>query len=552
MFSSKSIILIKCLILSTTLAIISNTNAQSDHEKHHPAAKAQTPATSPAQNATQTTIPTASVAKGGMGKGGMGGAGKGGMGGAGKGGMGGFGKDKMALGMKGKLPTPKNLYPTLMSLPELNFEQREKAKSQAKQRMISGMSLINTNLVELAQASQNNDYARMQTATQNIYQGLGKFDSGLAVEQALSLGRKPRNIALDWFKTELNISPRNNDITTGQPSYFHWFIMGLLLIFVVLIVVIHFLKMRHATKLLQQLVATDSVAKPAEPSELPISPVPSPKWNGRLQVTRIFQETPEVKTFRLVNADGGAIPFTYEPGQYLPIRLNVNGENVKRIYTIASSPSQRYYCELTIKREELGLMSRFMHDNVKEGDLIEADKPGGKFTFDGSSANSIVLIGGGVGITPLMTVLRYLTDSGWKKPIYFLFSCKSLDDFIFRRELEYLNKRNDNMLLHCFVSELTKDVAYAEQGRINTQRISELVPNIDKRLVHFCGSPPMMDAIKGMLAELNVPAEQAKNEAFGTGKPKKTVSIDSAVDSDPKVIFQNSEKTAPQHECCTL
>jgi len=542
---------IKCFVLSITFAIISSANAQSDHKKHHPKAKAETLTMAtqnitPAQNSLTTTATiNKKPAMGGMGKGG-------GMGGAGKGGMGGFGKDKMALGMKGKLPTPKNLYPTLMSLPELDFEQREKAKSQAKQRMISGMSLINVNLLELAQASKNNDYARMQTATQRMYQGLGQFNSGLAVEQALSLGRKPRNIALDWFKTELNLSPKHSDTTAEQPSYFHWFIMGLLLIFVVLIVVIHYLKMRHATKLLQQLVASDSISPPSEPSELTVSPVPSPKWNGRLQVTRIFQETPEVKTFRLVNADGGAIPFTYEPGQYLPIRLTVNGESVKRIYTIASSPSQRYYCELTIKREELGLMSRFMHDNVKEGDLIEADKPGGKFTFDGSSADSIVLIGGGVGITPLMTVLRYLTDSGWKKPIYFLFSCKSLDDFIFRRELEYLNKRNDNMLLHCFVSELTKDVSYAEQGRINSQRISELVPNIDKRLVHFCGSPPMMDAIKSMLAELNVPSEQAKNEAFGTGKPKKTVSIDSAVDSDPKVTFQNSEKTAPQPECCTL
>jgi ferredoxin-NADP reductase len=531
--------------LLTTLIAFNHANAQSAHEKHHPGVVEENKVSNNQTPSTQNPIAQVPV-KAGMSKGGMGGMG---MGGAGKGGMAGFGKDKMALGMKGKLPTPKNLYPTLMSLPELNFEQREKAKRQAKQRMVSGMTMINDNLLQLAQASQNNDHANMQLATQSIYQGLGQFDSGLAVQQALEQGRKPRNIALDWFKTELNISPRNNNSVSTQPSYFHWFIMGLLLTFVVLALIIHFFKMRHATKLLQHLVETDSVKLAPEPSA---SPVPTPKWNGRLQVTRIFQETPEVKTFRLVNADGGAIPFSYEPGQYLPIRLKVNGETVKRIYTIASSPSQRYYCELTIKREEHGLMSRFMHDKVNEGDLIEADKPGGKFTFDGSTADSIVLIGGGVGITPLMTVLRYLTDSGWKKPIYLLFSCKSLDDFIFRKELEYLNMRNNNMVLHCFVSKLTKDVAYAEQGRINAQRINELVPNIDKRLVHFCGSPAMMDAIKTMLAELNVPAAQAKNEAFGTGKPKKTVSIDSAVDSDPKVTFKNSEKTAPQPECCTL
>ncbi|MCW8885354.1 MAG: 2Fe-2S iron-sulfur cluster-binding protein, partial [Motiliproteus sp.] len=315
------------------------------------------------------------------------------------------------------------------------------------------------------------------------------------------------------------------------------------------VLVVHLLKMRHATKLLQHLVDSDSAKEldtPAPP------PVPAPRWNGRLQVTRIFQETPDIKTFRLVNADGGPVPFTYEPGQFLSIRMNVEGETVKRTYTIASAPTQRYYCELTIKREELGKMSRFMHQQVNEGDLIEADKPGGKFTFDGSEAESIVLIGGGVGITPLMAVLRYLTDAGWKKPIYFLFACKTLDDFIFRRELEYLDARNDNLHLHCFVSALEESVFYAEQGRISAERITALVPEIQSRRVHLCGSPPMMDAVKAMLAELSVPKDQIKIEAFGTGKPKQTVSLDSAVESDPKVTFQQSQQTAPFPECCTL
>ena len=93
---------------------------------------------------------------------------------------------------------------------------------------------------------------------------------------------------------------------------------------------------------------------------------------------------------------------------------------------------------------------------------------------------------------------------------------------------------------------------YAEQGRISAQRISSLVPDITSHLIHLCGSPTMMGAIKTMLDELGVQKNNLKTEAFGTGKPKQTVSIDSAVEGDPQVTFQQSKKTAPQPECCTL
>ena len=108
--------------------------------KHHPkpaAEKKAVPATTDtsAKNAAQGGVSTTPPAKAGMGA-----KGKGGMGG--KGAMAGFGKDKMALGMQGKLPTPKNLYPTLMSLPALSFEQREKVVKQASERMVTGLNLI--------------------------------------------------------------------------------------------------------------------------------------------------------------------------------------------------------------------------------------------------------------------------------------------------------------------------------------------------------------------------------------------------------------------------
>ena len=141
------------------------------------------------------------------------------------------------------------------------------------------------------------------------------------------------------------------------------------------------------------------------------SPAVRPKfWSGQLRVARVFDETPEVRTFRLVPTAGTRLPFDFLPGQYLNLSLMVDGKKVNRSYTIASSPTRVGYCEMTVKREERGVASRHLHDAVREGSLLDVSAPAGRFTFTGTEAESIVLIAGGVGITPLMAKIRYLTD----------------------------------------------------------------------------------------------------------------------------------------------
>ena len=106
------------------------------------------------------------------------------------------------------------------------------------------------------------------------------------------------------------------------------------------------------------------------------------------------------------------LPFDFLPGQFLQIEVEPEpGKRARRSYTIASSPTQRAYVELTVKREEQGAVSRHLHDTLIVGDLVRASGPFGSFTFTGTTADSIVLIAGGVGITPMMSVLRYLTDT---------------------------------------------------------------------------------------------------------------------------------------------
>src|SRR6516165_312520 len=139
------------------------------------------------------------------------------------------------------------------------------------------------------------------------------------------------------------------------------------------------------------------------------SPVAA-QWTGTLRVAKIFQDTPEVRTFRLVMPSGSKLPFDFLPGQYLVLKPEIDGHKVGRSYTIASSPTRNGYCELTIKREERGLVSRYLHDMLREGAVLNISAPAGRFTFTGAEDERIVMIAGGVGITPLMAKIRYLTD----------------------------------------------------------------------------------------------------------------------------------------------
>ncbi|MCO6416206.1 FAD-binding oxidoreductase, partial [Siccirubricoccus sp. KC 17139] len=258
-------------------------------------------------------------------------------------------------------------------------------------------------------------------------------------------------------------------------------------------------------------------AASAAPSPAAATAAARRPWSGALGVAAIFRETPTVKTFRLVDPGGGDIPFTFMPGQFLTFSAELDGRTARRSYTIASSPAQRSYVEVTVKREEQGLISRHLHDKAAVGDPLEVSAPLGVFTFMGEEA-SIVLIAGGVGITPMMSVARYLTDRSYPCEIFFLYAARSPEEFVFREELEYLQKRHANLHVAATMSRAEGTAWMGATGPISKEFIARSVPEIAKRRVHLCGPPPMMEAVRAALAELGVPKEQIKTEAFGPAR----------------------------------
>src|SRR6266568_4069442 len=426
------------LIIFTTGPLLFGQVSPEEHARHHPG-QAAMPGASPTSSAPG--------AMGGM--------------------MEGMGE--MMKGMGGT--PPKELYPTLMSLPTLSAEQRKQVEQKADERIRGGNSLMVEAVDALARSAASQDYAAMHEATVKLHEGMTQLESGIAARRALAEGRAPPEVALEWFRREMNlpISAAPTSVGLLGNIQFHIVVITILGVFAAVMIFMYFYKMRRAEHLLQALTGGGPSTPPARstapapagtivaaPPATTVAPATQAsgtrKWSGKLRIGRIFQETSDVKTFRLMNPLGGPLPFTYLPGQFITVTLAPDNQPVKRSYTIASSPTQHDYVEITVKHENEGIISGFLHNRVKEGDLLDFSGPSGFFTFTGRECKCILLMGGGVGITPLMSVLRYLTDRSWPGDIFLLYCIKTPRDIIFREELDYLRRRNANLRVVISVS----------------------------------------------------------------------------------------------------
>jgi ferredoxin-NADP reductase len=442
--------------------------------------------------------------------------------------MGGMGE---MMGQMMKQPA-KQFYPSLMNMPTLTPEARQYIEREAQQRLATGAQSIGSGETELHHAMAQKDAVAIQNAAAGVREGLLQAESGAAALRALSEGQEPRQFALTWFKGQMSLPVK--DWTSGDGlwglSWYHLTMMAFLVAFLLGAILIHYARLRSIGKLVQRLTPPPAGSSaPVAPTwsaplaQAPVvaaatsTPASAPKrpWSGLLRVAAIFEETPNVKTFRFVGTDAGVIPFTFIPGQFLTFSAEIDGKPIRRSYTIASSPTQHHYVEITVKREEQGAESRYLHDHVAIGDRIEVSGPSGVFTFTSAEADSIVLIGGGVGITPLMCIVRYLTDRAFPGDIFFLYAARTPPDFIFREELDYLVKRHRNLHVSATMARAEGTSWTGTVGYISKEFIAHAVPDIARRRVHVCGPPPMMEAVKAQLLELGVARGKIKSEAFG-------------------------------------
>ncbi len=175
---------------------------------------------------------------------------------------------------------PKELYPSLMDLPDLPPEKRTEVQRAAYERMQSGTTLMIEGLDQLLRAASTDDYTAMQDAIAKLREGLARFDSGLAAHRALAEGRDARQLALQWFKSQMRLPAPPAPAEMPGPwglSWSHLLVMALLTVFAVIMIAMYFFKMRRAAHLLQRLTNPPALAPPPVEASAPTAAaVPTP------------------------------------------------------------------------------------------------------------------------------------------------------------------------------------------------------------------------------------------------------------------------------------
>lgn len=296
--------------------------------------------------------------------------------------------------------------------------------------------------------------------------------------------------------------------------------------------------------------AAAAAAAPPPPPKvvLPPSPVRSdlvlgresiPVWSGgkplNVRVADIIDETHDTKTYRLVGVEPTL--FAYKPGQSVQIRVPIEGHGVvKRNYSISSSPARPHAIELTIKRCPGGLVSNWMADNTRLGQEFEIAGPYGKFSCFEHPAPKVFLLAAGSGVTPLMSMARWLTDVSADVDIVMLYSVRSPADVIFGRELDHLSARHPSLRV-IITSTATRAGVHGWIGianRVDRGLMRLAAPDLEDREVFMCGPKPFADAMTAEFQALGIPPERVRQESFG-GPPGPPKAAAAAAKAAPKV-----------------
>lgn len=243
-----------------------------------------------------------------------------------------------------------------------------------------------------------------------------------------------------------------------------------------------------------------------------------------LPIDEIRDETPEAYSvfFRNPNPE----IFTYLPGQYLTMKLEVNGESLRRAFSLSSSPVSDDRLSVTIKRVENGRASNFIRDELQAGDILEVMPPMGHFTVtpDADAANHYILIGGGSGITPLMSILKTVLMAEPQSKVSLWICNRNRASIIFREELATLSAAHPHRLhVHHTLTRPNADWTGAT-GRLDVDTVYELVSELFmtdelRKQYYICGPNGLMDAAQKALEKHSVNPSDVHREYYSAPVP---------------------------------
>lgn len=233
----------------------------------------------------------------------------------------------------------------------------------------------------------------------------------------------------------------------------------------------------------------------------------------RLRVADIIEATPSTKTLRLISEDGYLPPF--QAGQYIALFLEIGGIRTTRPYSISSPPNQSGYFDITVRRVEEGLVSNYLLDDVKRGHRLDSSGPSGNFYHNPLYHDrTMVCLAGGSGISPFMSMIREVVESGLDRTIFLLYGNKDLEDTIFHDDLKAISERFENIHYHPVIEN--PPVGYTGHvGLMTGDLIVKVLGDLSGKTFYLCGPQAMYDFCIPELEKLGISRRKMRKEVYG-------------------------------------
>jgi len=271
-----------------------------------------------------------------------------------------------------------------------------------------------------------------------------------------------------------------------------------------------------------------------------------------LKVKEVIRQTPDAISIHFWHPLNEVV--RYQPGQFLTFLLSANGQKVRRSYSLSSSPHTDASLAVAVKRLPGGVVSNYLCDNVKEGDVIETLEPMGAFVPRLSSSNrrQVILIGAGSGITPLISMAKSILHVESQSKVWLLYGNRNSSSIIFKDELNALEQRAGGRLQVTHILSQPEPSWTGMHGRLNQSSILKLLEAMPVNVVrqadfYLCGPDGLMDEARRALQVMGVPTSQVFKESFETAPPEAhgEVTEDSQADAssgqEVTILYEGSE-----------
>ena len=233
-------------------------------------------------------------------------------------------------------------------------------------------------------------------------------------------------------------------------------------------------------------------------------------WRGAREFKLVakVEESAEVTSFYFRPVDEQAI-LEFTPGQYIGLKLNIDGEEVRRNYSLSATAQLGRY-RISVKRVDSGVVSNYLHERMQVGDTLELFPPAGEFTLT-ESDKPLVLISGGVGITPTLPMLEVALKTG--RPIHFIHCARNARVHAFRTWVDELAEQHPQLKrFYCYEEH---DEGADHVGLLTEEVLAQWLPADRDVDVYFLGPQGFMRSVKRHLKALGVPEQQSRYEFFG-------------------------------------